>query len=99
MESVAPKGFLINFTNPSGIVTEALLKYGGVRSVGLCNVPIGLIMDIAKFLQCDPKTVELDYVGLNHLSWVYGVRVDGKDVFAQVLDAFIRRGMGARGNA
>lgn len=89
MQEVAPKGFLINFTNPSGIVTEALIKHGGVRCVGLCNVPIGIIMDIAKFMQCSPQDVQLDYVGLNHLSWVQDVRIAGKSVFDDVLNQFL----------
>lgn len=89
MADEAPDGFLVNFTNPSGIVTEALIRHATVRSVGLCNVPIGMIMDIAKFTGCAPEDVELDYVGLNHLSWVRGVRIAGRDVTGEVLHAFI----------
>jgi 6-phospho-beta-glucosidase len=91
MEDVAPDGVLVNFTNPSGIVTEALLKYSTVKSVGLCNVPIGIIMDIVKHFGCAKEEVGLDYVGLNHLAWVRRIVVAGEDVTEKVLAAFIER--------
>lgn len=89
MEDVAPQGVLVNFTNPSGIVTEALIKHSKILSVGLCNIPIGLIMEVVKRTGCAMEAIQLDYVGLNHLSWVRGVRVDGKDVTDEFLSAFI----------
>lgn len=75
----APNAFLINFTNPAGIVTEAVMKYGGVNVIGLCNVPFGMIMGIAKEYGVPADDVELEYVGLNHLSWVRKVLVKGED--------------------
>lgn len=89
MEDLAPEGVLVNFTNPSGIVTEALIKHSKIKSVGLCNVPIGIVMDIVKFLGCAKEDVGLDYVGLNHLSWIRRVVVAGEDVSAKVLAAYI----------
>jgi len=89
MESICPEAFLLNFTNPSGIVTEAVVKHSSVRVAGLCNIPIGIEMDIAKHLGCPHAEVELDYVGLNHLSWVYGVRVAGRDRTEAAIDALI----------
>ncbi|MFH0963804.1 MAG: 6-phospho-beta-glucosidase [Planctomycetota bacterium] len=71
--------WLVNFTNPSSIITEAVLKHGGVRCVGLCNGPWGMLKALADALKVDPADVELDYVGANHFSWVRGVRVKGKD--------------------
>ena len=89
MEEVAPKGFLVNFTNPAGINTEAVLKHSKIRTVGLCNVPIGMIMDVSKYLGCDPQYVTMDYVGLNHLSWVRHFYNKDEDITAAVLDTFV----------
>jgi 6-phospho-beta-glucosidase len=89
MEELAPKGFLINFTNPAGINTEAVLKHSKIRTVGLCNVPIGMIMDVVKHLGGEPEDLELDYVGLNHLSWVRQFLYKGQDITAQVLEKFV----------
>jgi 6-phospho-beta-glucosidase len=86
---VAPAAHLINFTNPSGIITEALLKYTDIPTVGLCNSPFGFQQGIAQQLGVAPERIQLDYVGLNHLSWIRGVTLDGKDVFDQVLEGAI----------
>ena len=85
MEESAPNGTLINFTNPSGIVTEALVRHSSINTVGLCNVPIGFIMDIAEHVRCAHEDVELDYIGLNHLAWVRKVSIVGKDATEQAL--------------
>jgi len=89
MEEFSPRGFLINFTNPAGINTEAVLKHSKIRTVGLCNVPIGMIMDVIKHLGGAPDDVEMDYVGLNHLSWVRHFSYKGQDITARVLEKFI----------
>ena len=89
MEEVAPAGFLVNFTNPAGINTEAVLKHSKIRTVGLCNVPIGMIMDVSKHLGCAPELVTMDYVGLNHLSWVRHFYHKGEDITPAVLEKFI----------
>lgn len=86
LSEVAPQAWLINFTNPAGLITEALLKYTAVPTIGLCNSPWGFQQGIARQLGVCPERVRLDYVGLNHLSWIRGVKVDGKDVFDQVLE-------------
>ena len=88
MEKRAPKAVLVNFTNPSGIVTEGLIKHSKIKSVGLCNVPIGMIMDIVKHTGCKMEDVDLDYVGLNHLAWIRGFKCAGKDITAQALAKF-----------
>lgn len=87
MESRCPDAWLINFTNPSGLVTEAILKHGRQRAIGLCNNPINLKIDVAGYLGVEPGQVELDYIGLNHLSWVRRILVDKKDVLPQILEA------------
>ena len=86
MAEVAPGARLINFTNPSGIITEALFKHTDIPTIGLCNSPFGFQQSIAQELGVAPDRVRLDYVGLNHLSWIRGVTVDGQDVFDQVLE-------------
>jgi 6-phospho-beta-glucosidase len=85
MERVAPNAFLINFTNPSGLVTEAVLGHTQIRALGLCNVPINMLYSVAETLGVEPDRVTLDYVGLNHLSFARTVYLDGKDVTEQVL--------------
>jgi len=74
----APGAWLLDFTNPSGLVTQALLDHGH-RAIGLCNVPIGFQRDLAKRLGVAPERVQLEHVGLNHLSWERKVLVDGVD--------------------
>lgn len=71
-----PDAWIIDFTNPVGIVTRALLQ-AGHKAVGLCNVAIGLQRKFAKLLQVTPSEVHLDHVGLNHLTWELGVRLGG----------------------
>ncbi|MCC6733913.1 MAG: 6-phospho-beta-glucosidase, partial [Candidatus Omnitrophica bacterium] len=86
IEKRAPQAWLVNFTNPAGIITESVLKHSSVRVVGLCNIPIGYIMAAAKAFSVSPSSIELDYAGLNHLSWVRGCRVDGIDRFPEFLE-------------
>jgi len=88
----APDAWWINFTNPSGLVTEAIWKHAGVEAIGLCNVPIGMRNAIAGLLDVEPPRVRLDYVGLNHLSWIRGVRLDGRDVIDDVIERAIAAG-------
>jgi 6-phospho-beta-glucosidase len=85
VKELAEGAWILNFTNPSGIVTEALLRFGGVRTVGLCNVPMDMHMEAAKALGVAPERLELDYFGLNHLGFVRGIKVDGVDVTRDVL--------------
>jgi 6-phospho-beta-glucosidase len=91
MAEVAPGARLINFTNPSGLVTEALLKYTDIPTIGLCNSPFGFQRGIAQQLGVAPERIRLDYVGLNHLSWIRGVKLDGEDIFEKALQGAIAR--------
>ncbi|MFD5240136.1 6-phospho-beta-glucosidase [Streptomyces tendae] len=82
-----PDAWIIDFTNPVGIVTRALLQ-AGHRAVGLCNVAIGLQRKFAGLLGVTPADVHLDHVGLNHLTWETGVRLggpEGEDVLPRLL--------------
>src|SRR5213083_2134389 len=85
-ERGAEGAWIVDFTNPVGIVTRSLLDHGH-RAVGLCNVAIGFQRSFARMLGVEPERVEVDQVGLNHLSWVRFVRVDGTDVLPELLEA------------
>jgi 6-phospho-beta-glucosidase len=80
----ATGAWIIDFTNPVGIVTRALLD-AGHRAVGLCNVAIGFQRAAARMLEVEPGRVVVDQVGLNHLTWVRALRVDGDDVLPALL--------------
>jgi 6-phospho-beta-glucosidase len=81
----APDAWIIDFTNPVGIVTRALLD-AGHKAVGLCNVAIGFQRRFAEFLGVDPSRISLGHVGLNHLTWIREVHLDGADVLPAVLE-------------
>ena len=81
----APDAWIVDFTNPVGIVTQALAD-AGHRSIGLCNVAIGFQRRFAARLGVEPERVELEQVGLNHLTWIRAVRVDGVDRMPELLD-------------
>ena len=83
-ERAAPGAWIVDFTNPVGIVTRALLD-AGHRAVGLCNVAIGLQRHIARLRGVDPAQVVVDQVGLNHLTRVRAVRIDGEDELPALL--------------
>jgi 6-phospho-beta-glucosidase len=82
----AEGAWIVNFTNPVGIVTRALVD-AGHRSVGLCNVAITMQRMFARLLGIEPERVKVEQVGLNHLSWVRAVRVDGEDVLSELLSS------------
>jgi 6-phospho-beta-glucosidase len=83
-ERAAPGAWIVDFTNPVGIVTRALLD-AGHRAVGLCNVAITFQRLIARLLEIEPERVHVDQVGLNHLTWIRAVEVDGRDVLPDLL--------------
>jgi 6-phospho-beta-glucosidase len=83
-ERAAPDAWIVDFTNPVGIVTRALLD-AGHRAVGLCNVSIGFQRWFARRLGVDPEQVLVDNVGLNHLTWVRSVRIDGEEVLPELM--------------
>jgi 6-phospho-beta-glucosidase len=81
----APAAWLIDFTNPTGMITQALLDEGH-RALGLCNVAMNVQRRFAERFGVEHQRVELEQVGLNHLSWVRKVRVDGEDRLGRLLD-------------
>ena len=90
MAERCPDAWLVNFTNPSGLVSEALRLYGRGRWLGLCNYPLTLKMNIARAMEIMEDRVTLDYFGLNHLSWAR-VRVDGKDRTGDLIEIMIAK--------
>jgi 6-phospho-beta-glucosidase len=89
VERRAAKGaWLVDFTNPVGIVSQALLD-SGHRAIGLCNVGIGFQRQFARHFGVEPRRVQLGHVGLNHLSWERAVLVDGVDRLPELLDGAI----------
>jgi 6-phospho-beta-glucosidase len=86
----AKEAWIIDFTNPVGIVTQALLD-DGHRAIGLCNVAIGLQRRFAQYLDIAPERVELEHVGLNHLSWERAVRVDAVDRLPELIERHAKR--------
>lgn len=86
IERYAPQAWLINFSNPSGIVTEYLLNHTPIKAVGLCNLPIGAQERIAKLLQIPMEQVRLETASLNHCGAITAVHVGGKNVLPQLLE-------------
>jgi 6-phospho-beta-glucosidase len=96
MRDLAPGALLVNFTNPAGLVTEALARHApDVPAVGVCNVPITTKMRMLELHErrtgrrLDPQAAELDTLGLNHLSWHRGLRYKGEDLWPDVFDAML----------
>ncbi|MDP9184176.1 MAG: 6-phospho-beta-glucosidase [Actinomycetota bacterium] len=88
IEEVAPDALLVNFTNPVGIVMQALHDHSSVRAIGICDGPISMQRSVAAFLQQPREQVHADYFGLNHCGWIHRVLVDGKDRMPELLDRF-----------
>lgn len=96
IRELAPGALLANFTNPAGLVTEALAQYApDIQAVGVCNVPITAKMMMLEGLErlrgnrIPPERAQLDTLGLNHLSWHRGFTIDGEDVWDQIIEQFI----------
>lgn len=89
IEEYSNNAWLINFTNPAGMVTEAVHKYTNVRAIGLCNVPINMKQMSANILEVDRDDVSMSFAGLNHLVYATNVNVKGKDVMDELLQGII----------
>lgn len=90
IEELCPNAWLINFTNPAGVISEAVFKYTNFkRFIGLCNVPIGVKNGLAKAFEVDSDRLEMDFAGLNHMVYGLNVRLDGKDVTEEAIDKFV----------
>jgi 6-phospho-beta-glucosidase len=97
MEELAePGALLVNFTNPAGLVTEALARFApNVPSVGVCNVPLKAKIDMLEALQeqtslsVEPARAELNTLGLNHLSWHRGFAIDGEEIWPRIIEQYV----------
>ncbi|MBM7831623.1 6-phospho-beta-glucosidase [Agromyces cerinus] len=87
IRDVAPDAWVINFTNPAGIVTEAMQRVLGDRVVGICDTPIGLIRRAATAVSGTADRVDFDYVGLNHLGWLRSMTFGGEDLLPKLLES------------
>ncbi|WP_054958556.1 6-phospho-beta-glucosidase [Paenibacillus dakarensis] len=84
MKELCPDAWLINFSNPAGIITEAMLNHTNIKMLGLCNVPFNMFKSIRETLHLDQPN--FTYIGLNHLSWITSIEQDGKDYLKSALD-------------
>ena len=85
VRAVAPEAYVINFTNPAGMVTEAMSAVLGRRVIGICDSPVGLFKRVARLLGVPREQITFDYAGLNHLGWLHRALVDGVDVLPDLL--------------
>lgn len=86
LEKYAPGAWYLNFTNPSGVITEAIFKNSGMKVVGLCNNPINVQMGLAIFFEVTSDEVFLEWVGLNHVNWIQRIFVRGEDKTKELID-------------
>jgi 6-phospho-beta-glucosidase len=86
VEHLSPAAWIINFTNPAGLITQAIASHTNARVVGICDTPTELFHRIAQALGVPAQDVLCDYVGLNHLGWVRRVRLRGEDITDRVLN-------------
>ena len=85
IEKKSPQAWLINFANPSGIIAETLTTFAKINVIGLCNAPINMKRDALARVPGDAKNVEVEYIGLNHLSWIAEIRCDGTGILQDQL--------------
>lgn len=96
MSELCPNAWLINFTNPAGMVTEALLRYGkNKKIIGLCNVPIGMEKAVADMLGVEHSRITMDFMGLNHMVFGREIYLDGEKVTDKVIDSLAEGKLGS----
>jgi alpha-galactosidase/6-phospho-beta-glucosidase family protein len=88
LSECSPGAVLINFTNPAGLITQAISAHGKVRAVGVCDTPSGTVADLARFAGVDAGRVRARYGGLNHLGWITSFEVDGEELIGDLLARF-----------
>lgn len=85
MEELCPDAWMLNFTNPAGMATEAIHKYSRIKAIGLCNSPISVYKWLMKLYDIPAERIYAEFVGLNHLHWVTQVIVDGQSKLEELL--------------
>lgn len=90
IEELCPDAWMINFANPSGMITETILRYTKVKAIGVCNRAYTFKILISKILECSPEKVEMDLVGLNHFFFINDITVDGKSRFEEAHSVYKR---------
>lgn len=86
MEELCPNAWLLNFTNPAGMVTEAILKHSSIRSIGLCNSPIAAYKWLSSLCNVPINRIYCEFAGLNHLHWISRIEIDGESKLEELLD-------------
>ena len=87
MKAVCPNAWLINFANPAGMLTEAVIRQAGwMRIAGICDGPASMQLVIASLLRAKPEEIYLDYFGLNHLGWIKRILFQERDYLADLLE-------------
>jgi len=89
IEELCPDAWLLNFTNPSGMVTEAILKHTKVKAVGLCNVPVIMQKGIAEMLNTDEQNIIMQVAGINHFIWARQILHDGQNKLDEIVEQII----------
>ncbi|MDP2966003.1 MAG: 6-phospho-beta-glucosidase [Pelolinea sp.] len=93
VEKYAPNAWFVNFTNPSGIITETLLNHTQLNAVGLCNNPINFFARMSRLFNVPDKEIFLEWIGLNHVNWVRKVYIQGQDRTSEVIDQVAKDGV------
>ena len=88
-EYSSPDAWILNFTNPSGIITQAIKDHTDLNAIGLCNVPLSMMYQAARVLGTTLDHLSFDWVGLNHLGWMRHVYQDGQDRMLELVDAWM----------
>lgn len=92
MHEICPDAWLVNFTNPTGMLTEALVRYSKHKKIiGLCNVPIGMEKGLANILEIDPERLRIDFLGLNHMVYGFNVWIDDENKTDEVMNRYIEK--------
>ena len=95
MEELAPDGLLLNFANPAGLVTESITRHSSIKALGVCNGPFSIQVNLLDILHrrgghdSRGRDVHMDVLGINHLSWQYGMMIDGEDVWDEVMRTYL----------
>ena len=92
IEELCPNAWLINFTNPSGMITEAIFRHSTIKkAIGLCNGPFKMEMDIARLLEVDQSRIFVEFTGLNHMVFAKNIYLDGENVTAKVVEKYAKQ--------